>query len=230
LQSNPNKTEVAVVVEVGEEGMNEAEMQLVVARAEGARIAHEWARKNIRRFEPCEANSKLIGEWLRKNNLPLSEENLDKAADAIGHRLARATGEPAATSEPATPTLNSVAPVPAYFPRLEVPADIHRISGERLKELRRGPYGEALKRRIDAIQQGYRNPTAPVVAQTAFTIADDGLPPVPAGIDPNTWPSSVDDIDAMPRESFRLLYHSKKHGEAFRKRIEGIYAAERGQR
>ncbi len=207
--------------------MNEAEMQLVVARAEGARIAHEWARKNIRRFEPCEANSKLIGEWLEKNNLPLSEENLDKAADAIGDRLARATGGPVAP--PPGQMLNDVAPIPTYFPRLEVPADIHRISGERLKELRRGPHGEALKRRIDALQQGYRNPVAAPVVSLAVSV-DDGLPPVPAGIDPNTWPSSVDDIEAMSRESFRLLYHSKKHGESFRKRIEAIYANERGQR
>jgi hypothetical protein len=228
LQSNPNKTEVAVVVEVGEEVMNEAEMQLVVARAEGARIAHEWARKNIRRFEPCAANSKLIGEWLRKNNLSLSEENLDKAADAIGHQLARATGEPVAP--PPGPTLDSVAPWPSGLARLEVPSDINKIHHEKLKELRRGPHGDALKRRIDALQQGFRNPVAtPAVLQTAIS-ADDGLPPVPAGIDANTWPSSVDDIETMSRESFRLLYHSKKHGEAFRKRIEAIYAAERGQR
>ncbi len=208
--------------------MNEAEMQKAVDRAEGARIAHEWMRRNIRRFEPCTANSKLISEWLQKNNLPLSEENLDKAADAIGDNLARAVGEPVA-SVSATPALNSVAPVPAYFPQLEVPSDIHRISSERLKELRRGPHGEALKRRIDALQQGYRNPVAAPVVSQAVSV-DDGFPPVPAGIDPNTWPSSVDDIKAMSRESFRLLYHSKKHGEAFRKRIEAIYANERGQR
>jgi hypothetical protein len=208
--------------------MNEAEMQKVVARAEGARIAHEWARKNIRRFEPCDANSKLIGEWLQQNHLPLSEENLDKAADAIGHQLAHAVGEPVASV--VAPTLNSVAPIPSYFPRLEIPSDIHRINSERLKELRRGPHGDALKRRITALQEGYRNPVAaPAVTQTASAI-DDGLPPVPAGIDATTWPSSVDDIEAMPRESFRLLYHSKKHGEAFRKRIEAIYANERGQR
>ena len=205
--------------------MNEAEMQLVVARAEGARIAHEWARKNIRRFEPCEANSKLIGEWLKQNNLPLSEENLDRAAEAIGDRLARAPVSVASTE----PALNDVAPVPAYFPRLEVPGDIHRISPERLKQLRQGPHGENLKRQITALQQGFRNPVATTLVSQAVTI-DDGLPPVPAGIDPKTWPSSVDDIETMSRESFRLLYHSKKHGEAFRKRIEAIYAAERGQR
>jgi hypothetical protein len=207
--------------------MNEAEMQLVVARAEGARIAHEWARKNIRRFEPCEANSKLIGEWLQQNHLPLSEENLDKAAEAIGDRLARAAGEPVAL--PPGPTLDSVAPWPSGLARLEVPSDINKIHHEKLKELRRGPHGEALKHRINALQAGLRNPVAAPAVSQAVSV-DDGLPPVPAGIDPNTWPSSVDDIEAMSRESFRLLYHSKKHGEAFRKRIEAIYAEERGQR
>jgi len=64
--------------------MNEAEMQQAVNRAEGARIVYEWMRRNMRRFEPCEANSKLIGEWLKQNSLPLSEENLDRAAEAIG--------------------------------------------------------------------------------------------------------------------------------------------------
>jgi hypothetical protein len=209
--------------------MNEQEMQNVVARAEGARIAHEWARKNIRRFEPCQANSQLIGEWLQKNNLLLSEENLDKAADAIGDRLARATGEPVAP--PAGPTLDSVAPWPMRSVRLETPSDIKRISGERLQDLRRrGPHGEALKRRLQAIQDGYRNLVAtPAVSQEVVSV-DDGLPPVPAGIDPNTWPSTVGDIEAMDRTSFRLAYHSKRWGDSFRKRIEAIYAAERGQR
>jgi len=206
--------------------MTEAE-KAAIDRAEGARIAYEWMRKNIRRFEPCEANSNLVGEWLKKNNLPLTEENLDRAAEAIGDRLAQALVAP---SEPTTPTLNGVAPIPSYFPRLEVPSDIHRISPERLRELRRGPHGESLKRRIDALQQGYRNPVVTTAVSQAAVSVDDGLPPVPAGIDPNTWPSTIDDIEAMSRESFRLLYHSKKHGEAFRKRLEAIYAAERGQR
>jgi len=208
--------------------MNEAEMQQAVNRAEGARIVYEWMRRNMRRFEPCEANSKLIGEWLKQNSLPLSEENLDRAAEAIGDRLARAPVSVASTE----PTLNDVAPIPSYFPKLEVPGDIHRISSERLKELRQGPHGEALKRRINALQQGYRNPVAAPESQAVSRAVsiDDGLPPVPAGIDPSTWPSTVADIEAMPREPFRLLYHSRKHGEAFRKRIEAVYAVERGQR
>jgi hypothetical protein len=217
------KTEVAVAVEVGEV-MNEAEMQLVVARAEGARIAHEWARRNIRRFEPCEANSKLIGEWLKQNNLLLSEENLDRAAEAIGDRLARAPVSVASTE----PTPNDVAPVPAYFPRLEVPGDIHRISPERLKQLRQGPHGENLKRRITALQHGFRNPVATPAVSQAVSV-DDGLPPTPPGLDWSMY-ATVADIEEMPRPNFRLLYHSKKYGEAFRARIEAIYANERGQR
>ena len=208
--------------------MNEQQMNAIVARAEGARIAHEWMRENIRRFEPCTANSNLIGEWLKRNNLPMSKENLDKAADAIGHQLARAVGEPVA-SVSATPTINDVAPIPAYFPRLEVPSDIHRISPERLKELRQGPHGEALKRRITALQQGYRNPVAtPAVSQEVVSV-DDGLPPAPPGLDWSMY-TTVADIEEMPRPNFRLLYHSRKYGEAFRARIEAIYAAERGQR
>ncbi len=197
--------------------MNEAEMQQAVNRAEGARIVYEWMRKNMRRFEPCTANSELIGAWLNRNNLSLTEENLDRAAEAIGERLARAPVSVA----------NDVAPIPPYFPKLEVPSDIHRVSPERLKELRQGPHGEALKRRITALQKGFRNPVAtPAVSQSVSVEDGLGLPPIPAGL--SGWPSTVSDIEAMPRESFRLLYHSKKHGEAFRRRIEAIYAAERG--
>lgn len=204
-------------------------LQQEIARAEGARIVYEWMRKNIRLYEPCEANAQLIGEWLKKNNFPLSEENLDKAAEAIGDRLARAIGEPVAVS--AGPTLNSVAPVPAFFPKLEIPSDIHGISPERLKELRRGPHGEALKRRIDALQQGFRNPEAASAPPRLRELLrpDDGLPPIPVGADASLWPTSIADVEGMSREQFRLLFHSKKFGEAFRKRIEAIYA-ERGQR
>jgi len=178
----------------------------------------------MRRFEPCTANSELIGEWLNKNHLPLSEENLDRAAEAIGDRLARAPVSVASTE----PTLDSVAPWPVRSVKLEVSSDIQRISGERLKELRQGPHGEALKRRITALQKGFRNLAAATPESQAVSVVsnDDGLPPIPVGL--TGWPSTVSDIESMPRESFRLLYHSKKHGEAFRKRIEAIYAG--GQR
>jgi len=210
--------------------MNEAEMKAAVDRAEGARIAHEWMRKNIRRFEPCQANSQLIGEWLKRNNLPLSEEHLDKAAEAIGHQLARAVGEPVTPplAEPAAPTLDDVAPWPSGLAKLETPSDIKRISGERLQDLRRGPHGEALKRRLQAVQDGYRNQlAAPVVSQAVSPVAD-GLPPAPPGLDWSMY-TTVADVEEMPRPDFRLLYHSKKYGEAFRQRILAIYATERGR-
>jgi len=209
--------------------MNEVEMQQATARAEGSRIAYEWMRKNIRRFEPCEANSKLIGEWLEKNNLSLSDQNLDRAAEAIGDQLARAASVPATPAPPAEPTLNSVAPVPAYFPRLEIPSDIARIHHEKLKGLRQGPHGEGLKRRINALQQGYRNAPVAAAPQAVSTPVEDGLPPIPVGADASLWPSTVDQITQMSRDQFRLLFHSKRFGEAFRKRIEAIYARERGR-
>jgi hypothetical protein len=204
-------------------------LQLERKAAQESAVAFRWMRLNPA-YHPCDANAGLMGAWLKENNLEFNENNLTRAATALEGKLvcAGAIGEPVAP--PPGPTLDSVAPWPMRSVRLETPSDIKRISGELLQDLRRGPHGEALKRRLQAIQDGYRNPVAaPAVSQEVVSV-DDGLPPVPAGIDPNTWPSSVADIEAMPRESFRLLYHSRKHGEAFRKRIEAIYANERGQR
>jgi hypothetical protein len=44
------------------------------------------------------------------------------------------------------------------------------------------------------------------------------------------WASTVREVNAMTREEFRALYHSKVYGEMFRRRVDAIYAHERGQR
>jgi hypothetical protein len=223
VQSNQRK-----VVGVEGEGavMNEVEMKAAVARAEGSRIAYEWMKRNLNRYAACEANSKLIEEWLVANNLPLSGENLDKAAEAIGDRLAHAPiTAPPTPAPPSEPTLDDVAPVPHWFPPMNSKADLAAIGNEKMKQLMYGPAKEAFKRRLDAIQNGVKpapRPTAVPQAVAQAVTHDDGLPPAPAGLDWSMF-QSVQQINDMSRESFRVLYHSKAYGEAFRRRVDAIY-------
>src|ERR1700719_4842709 len=130
------------------------QLQLERKAAQESAVAFRWMRLNPT-FHPCDANAGLMGAWLKENNLEFTEDNLTRAATALEGRLVRAGTTPvAAPPLPEKPTLNDIAgDPPSYFPRLEVPSDIARIHHERLKKLRQGPHGGALKRRIDAIQQ-----------------------------------------------------------------------------
>lgn len=197
-------------------------------------VAHRFLRKHLKDIEPCIATSELLGEYLASHNMAFTEENLEIAADALGDSLARPSHQPAfqAPPPPAAPTLDDVAPIPSYFPPMNNNADIGQIPGELYKKLFFGPQAEKFKARIAAIQEGVpaatsTTQTAPVGTTRPVAAPDAGLPPAPAGL---VWASTVAELNAMPREEFRHLYHSQRYGEQFRKRIEAIYARERGQR
>lgn len=206
--------------------------QLEIDEAREEAVAHRWMHKRMHDYHPCEANGRMIDEYLKSHNLSFTEEDLDRALVALGNRLAKpsvAVAPPTVAAPPAEPTLDSVAPIPTWFPPMSSRADIARIHHEKYKRLLYGPHSEAFKRRLDAIQQGYQNaPTTPVAPATQTApVVDDGLPPAPTGL---TWASTVREVNAMSREEFRALYHSKVYGDQFRKRVDAIYARERGQR
>jgi hypothetical protein len=136
--------------------MNEVEMQQAVARAEGSRIAYEWMKKHIRDYEPCDSNSRLVGEWLEKNNLPLSEENLDRAAAAIGDRLARASATPAtpvATPVASAEPPDDLPPLPPSWFQIKTTADVNSMSRPEFRRCFHAapPWGENFRKRVEEI-------------------------------------------------------------------------------
>ena len=138
--------------------------QQAVAKAEGERVAYLWMKKHIRDFEPCEANSKLMGEWLTQNNLPLTEENLDKAAAAIGDRLARspeyAASQAVSKTEQATDPeeefrneLDASYPLPRSWVKIYTPKDIHDLSSDDYRRMFHSSAGENFRKRVFEINR-----------------------------------------------------------------------------
>ena len=196
-----------------------------------AGVIYAWLRHHIKDIDPCDANSGLLADWMVQHNLPFTHANLDIALVALGDKLAKPAAEQtyAPTPPPAAPTLVSVAPIPAYFPPMNSQSDIRKISSETYKKFFFGPQAEAFKARIAAIQQGVQPAVQNATAPTAHQALDagSGLPPAPNGL---VWASTVAELNEMPREEFRNLFHSQRYGAMFRARIEAIYARERGKR
>jgi hypothetical protein len=93
----------------------------------GKVIGRIWMADHADDFYACDANSNLIGGWLKENNLVLSYENLDKAFEATRQRLAPVVSNPQPAIEtPAAPAPNVPAPAPvapvAVPPSIPAPA------------------------------------------------------------------------------------------------------------
>lgn len=67
----------------------EAQIAAETARTHGEIIAKTWMADHKEDFLPCEANSKIIGEWLKANSLEFSYDNLELAYTANETRLAK---------------------------------------------------------------------------------------------------------------------------------------------
>ena len=208
--------------------MTEAEQkEMEQIRTQG--VILRWMRRHLYDYHPCEANQKLILDWLNAQSLGFSEENLEKCFQDIGSKFAPIPRE---TPPPATPhidTLDDVAPLPSSFPKMDTLADIERVPRERFASLMKYDANKGrdlINARIAAIKAGVPANAAEAQQRASANAPyetsprPDGLPPAPAGL---TWPSTVKGVNDMSREEFRSLYHSKVYGEAFRKRVDEIY-------
>lgn len=81
--------------------------QEAIAKAEGQRIAYSFMKKHTHDFNPCQANSDIIGKYLEENNLEFTEDNLEIALLAKEKELAPVI-EPARPTPPAdNPTVTA---------------------------------------------------------------------------------------------------------------------------
>jgi hypothetical protein len=89
----------------------------------GKIIGDIWMADHKEDFLPCQANSKIIGDWLKANNLRLSYDNLEAAFMAEQKRLAKPVHQAIVEEVSATPAPNApvVAPVAPVAPVVAAP-------------------------------------------------------------------------------------------------------------
>lgn len=94
--------------------------------AEGKRIGYEFMQRHVHDFNPCKANSEIIGKYLEENNLEFTLDNLEIAFIAKENELApvavpaRRVEVPPVDNPPAT--VPSAQPVPQAVPAVQHPA------------------------------------------------------------------------------------------------------------
>jgi hypothetical protein len=92
----------------------EADIARKTAREQGRIIAEAWMADHKEDFQPCDANTEIIGKWLAANGLDLSYENLELAFVANETRLAKPPVPQAPVEEvPAVAAANPPAAAPA---------------------------------------------------------------------------------------------------------------------
>jgi len=74
-------------------------------------IVNDWLADHEHNYLNCQANTDIIGAWLKENNRKLSYENLDVAFKANEHRLAKPIAD--LVAEPAVVAPNAPTPAPA---------------------------------------------------------------------------------------------------------------------
>jgi hypothetical protein len=84
----------------------DAEIARETAKAQGAVIGNAWMADHKEDFQPCEANAKIIGDWLATNQLELSYENLELAFVANETRLAKPVPQAPVVETPAVAVAN----------------------------------------------------------------------------------------------------------------------------
>jgi hypothetical protein len=90
------------------------------AKARGAQIGYEFRQRHISDFNPCKANSDLIGKYLEENQLEFTLDNLEIAYIALEHELAPVSVPASRVEVP--PVVNPPATVPQALPAVQHPS------------------------------------------------------------------------------------------------------------
>lgn len=109
------KADVArLKIEVDDTRKERQATRLEKAAAEGRRVAYEFMQRHPHDFNPCKANSEIIGAYITENKLAWTVDNLELAFEAVGSQLAPVARVEVPAPAPApTPVPIAVAPVPA---------------------------------------------------------------------------------------------------------------------
>ena len=89
-------------------------------KAQGQAIGYEFMKRHVHDFNPCKANSDLIGQWLEENNLEFTLDNLELALIAKENELAPVSVPARRVEVP--PVVNPPATVPQALPAVQHPS------------------------------------------------------------------------------------------------------------
>jgi len=90
------------------------------AKAKGKQIGFEFMQRHVKDFNPCKANSDLIGKYLEENQLEFTLDNLEIAFIALEHELAPVVVPASRVEVP--PVANPPVTVPQALPAVQHPA------------------------------------------------------------------------------------------------------------
>jgi hypothetical protein len=89
-------------------------------KARGKQIGYEFMQRHVKDFNPCKANSDLIGKYLEENQLEFTLDNLEIAFIALEHELAPVSVPASRVEVP--PVDNPPVPVPQALPAVQHPS------------------------------------------------------------------------------------------------------------
>src|SRR5215813_8621108 len=128
------------------------ELEIAKQQVEGQRIAYRWMKRHLADFDQSPESAKKISDYMKANGLEFSEENLEKAFQALVAQGVRFTAA-AAPVTLAAPVADELPSVPEYFPPMNTKKDIRVIPHNTFRELYFGKHGALFRARIEAVNQ-----------------------------------------------------------------------------
>jgi hypothetical protein len=116
-------------------------------------------------YHPCDANARLINEWLTAQGLSFTDDNLTMAAQALDGELAKQSAKPTTPTAPAVLSeeelaeqerqafISSLPPLPKSWVQITTAQDVHDLSASDYRRCYHAasPHGENFRKRVEAI-------------------------------------------------------------------------------
>jgi hypothetical protein len=183
----------------------------------GKIIGDIWMADHKEDFLPCKANSNIIGDWLKANNLELSYDNLEAAFMAEQKRLAkpeyRAAVEVFATPAPNAPEVAPVAPVAPVVATPSIPAPTAPVAVPVTAPV----LTPATQPSQPVVAAPSSTPVAAPIAQSAAR-----RPGVNGGLQPGSLTAARPVVEVIPQTTTRealLKEIDKMSAKEFRKKV-----------
>jgi hypothetical protein len=125
-----------------------AELAVKTAQAEEKKVAFEWMKNHLNDYDQTQENSAVLGDYLKKYNLPFTYLNLEQAfliCKSQGHRFKKGMPSPGQQSEDGLP------PIPAYMPQFKTKKELDAIPLADFRKFYNGPDAFAFRKRVEFV-------------------------------------------------------------------------------
>jgi hypothetical protein len=116
------------------------------AKVAGQEIAHRFMNKHLKDYDQSRGSAKKIGDYMKANGLEFSEENLERAFQALTAQGVSFVAEPPEEELPPLPEVPGMG-----LPAINDKFDLDEMSPERYKKLYFGPHAAQFRARVDEI-------------------------------------------------------------------------------